>query len=208
MISKEETKKYYKEYYEKNKETIKQRQKEYNRQNRENRLTKQKEWRDANREKIHKQQKEYRNIEENKKKRKLYNKEYNKKYSLKLKDNDKERYKTNKMLRDNTIDGITMNLFNHAKTRSKKHNYELDFDKLFLTNLIKEAFHKLGEMISVNRNSPIRASMDQIIPGKGYTADNIQIIPQWLNYAYHDFDKNLINDEIIKFAEYLKSMKK
>lgn len=61
-----------------------------------------------------------------------------------------------------------------------------------------EIAHSKGDVDFIN---PISApSPDRLDNSRGYADDNIQIVPMWLNYAYHDWDKEAVEAEILKWA--------
>lgn len=45
-----------------------------------------------------------------------------------------------------------------------------------------------------------RPSPDRIDNNRGYSAENVQVVPAWLNFAYHSWDKKLVEDAILKWA--------
>jgi hypothetical protein len=82
----------------------------------------------------------------------------------------------------------------------KKFEYEfLDFVEKELA--IAEA---LG-LVTRETRCPDTASLDQIIPGKGYTESNTQIAPMCVNFAYHDFDKSSVDEVLTRYLMYKKS---
>lgn len=66
-----------------------------------------------------------------------------------------------------------------------------------ITSLLSAA-HEAGD---ISFSNPISApSPDRINNARGYHDDNIQIVPMWLNYAYHDWDKDEVEAEILEWA--------
>lgn len=53
----------------------------------------------------------------------------------------------------------------------------------------------------VSFTDPICApSPDRIRNDEGYSDDNVQVVPRWLNYAYHDWDKTAVEAAILAWA--------
>jgi len=58
-------------------------------------------------------------------------------------------------------------------------------------------------LIAGDKNSP---SLDQIIPGKGYTVDNVWLISEWLNKAKNDMQLNTFFNKMQKCVNNLQKM--
>lgn len=58
-------------------------------------------------------------------------------------------------------------------------------------------------LIAGHKNSP---SIDQIIPGKGYTIDNVWLISDWLNKAKNDMPLNTFINTMKKCTKNLEQM--
>ena len=108
----------------------------------------------------------------------------------------------NNILRDKDFDSRLMHLLaerlNGAKRRATMKN--LPFD-LTLENLLllfnkqngKCAISNIDMTVNMrNGRSPFNLSLDQIIPSKGYTLDNIQFICMAVNQLKSDFDNDVI----------------
>jgi hypothetical protein len=193
---KEKNRQYYRDYYAKNKDKIQAANKKYLDKNKDRQVAYRKRWRKENKEYLASLSREHRknNWDEYKK----YMRKYNREYNLAHKDEIRQKY----LAKIETIPAIAQ----HFIIRARKRN-ELDFDVELLKTMITEAFIKFGDMISCTPNSLTKVSLDRIDSNHGYSKDNIQIIPKWLNYAYDKFDKEEINREIIKFAKYLTESK-
>ena len=54
---------------------------------------------------------------------------------------------------------------------------------------------------NMNLNRSMIASLDKIIPSKGYTDENTQIIPLWLNSAKLDSTQEELDNNILSYIE-------
>jgi len=88
-----------------------------------------------------------------------------------------------------TVMGRSVQLFHSAKQRAKKNRLpftitkQMVYDRLVALNGIAEVipdsfdFTALGD----GRQNPYAPSIDQKIPGQGYTPENFQIVVFWYN---------------------------
>lgn len=132
----------------------------------------------------------------------------NYKRSSELAKENSERYKKYKSEQRKTDKGLLTVLFNRIQRRTREVYGGIAIDKETLGIILENSKIKFGKLLSNEPHSPRIASVDRFDNSKGYTEDNIQIIPAWLNYAYNDYDKTEVNNEIIAYAEYLKSINK
>lgn len=187
------------------------RQNHYYKKHQEKRLAYGKSYREKNREKINEKQRKHRveHPEKYKQIRKDYSKQYYEENKETLLQRSRKYYRDFTKINNytSTLPSTVSIMFGAIKRRNKNKNIIIDFDKAYLQNVIDDTLIALKDLVSLIVNSPTRVSIDKLDPSQGYIKDNIQIIPAWLNYAYHDFDKNEVNEQIIKFAEYLKSKK-
>lgn len=184
--------------YQKNKDKRKAYRKEYYLNNREKVLADTKRYKEENKEKVL----EYR--ENNKEQEYERQKEYRKKHSVIPDGEDCSPFRKRSRARESTFKGTITKFFAIIRGRAKKNGYISNIDKDYLVQLLNDALINLGDLISLEVLSPRRASIDQIIPGNGYYKGNVHIIPAWLNYAYLDYDKDEVNEQIVKFSEYVK----
>jgi len=182
---------------------------------------KRREYRARNKDKINDTQREWRlkNYDVIKEQRKIYNKNYrennkdiikncptnNPEYRKEYRENNREKYRQFNNEYYKTLDGTISALINAAIKRSKLKQLEFNLSREFIKILIIDALDKLGDHITLTKHSPKRASLDRIDSSKGYTEDNVQIIPNWLNCAYSNYNKNDININIIEFGKYLQN---
>lgn len=107
-----------------------------------------------------------------------------------------------------SLEGSVVKLLDSCRRRCKNKKLQFDIDKEFIVDLVNKTIEKCPNIFSMQPHSPKKISIDQIVCGKGYTQDNVQIIPAWLNFAYNDYNKTEVDDAIIEYAEYLKNIKK
>lgn len=160
-----------------------------------------KEYRQKNKHRIKEQQKRYR--ENNKDKIKLCptnSKEYHIQYRL----NNKDKTEQYNKIYASSLKGSSTILLSAAKNRSKLNNLEFDLDKHFIKTLLDTALDKWKDQITLDVHAPHRVSLDRIDTNGGYTKDNVQIIPAWLNYAYMDYDKTIVDMLIINYVNTIK----
>lgn len=89
-------------------------------------------------------------------------------------------------------------LWSMAKHHAKKDGVPLDFTREELAILLDAAIIS-GDVVA-EKHRPNTASLDRRDPLRPLSRDNVQILPQWLNYAYHDFDKREVDDLILRRA--------
>ena len=69
-------------------------------------------------------------------------------------------------------------------------------------DIAKQKISDAYEFGDVDFLNPICApSPDRIDNTKGYSDENVQIVPMWLNYAYHDWDKEQVEQVILEWAK-------
>jgi len=94
------------------------------------------------------------------------------------------------------------NLFNNAKMRAKEKKLEINIDKEFIKNNLKEFCPVLGikyEFASGKQSSPNSPSLDRIDNSKGYIKKNVRIISLRANKLKNDATK----EEIEKILNYI-----
>ncbi len=67
-----------------------------------------------------------------------------------------------------------------------------------LESLVTNAL-KTG-MVTLNTNKPDTASLDRIVSSKGYTPDNVQIVPRWYNMAKLHFTETELLEAVHRFG--------
>lgn len=93
--------------------------------------------------------------------------------------------------RSNTRAGRIRTFLDRAAVRSRQGDFPFALTKAHVAELLDEAV--LSGAVTLEANRPTTASIDRLRPELGYVDGNVQIIPQWLNFAYHDFDKTEID---------------
>lgn len=90
-----------------------------------------------------------------------------------------------------TVDSCSRSLLRSANNRCKKLNLPFDLSLFWITQKVQEAVD--AGLVTCETHNPMNASIDQIIPGKGYTQGNVQIVPAWYNFAKQDYpEKELL----------------
>lgn len=103
----------------------------------------------------------------------------------------------------NTFDGWLVNVIRGHKNRAKEVGVPFDLDIEYLTALWTGEDYYTGEQIewcteSVNGTAPLhQASLDRVIPEKGYTKGNVQWVSKRTNMMKH----NCTDDELYRFCE-------
>ena len=90
-----------------------------------------------------------------------------------------------------------------CKQRAKKHKIPYNIDSKYIISL----FYKQNKcciktkipfsLPGTKKKSPWTPSIDQIIPGKGYTKDNVQLVCMMYNFAKHTWT----NEDVMKFVQ-------
>lgn len=86
-----------------------------------------------------------------------------------------------------SINGRATTLFNDAKRRALKHSKVFSINLEFVKKLMREnsCCQQTGDILELsvgtNTRNPYAPSLDQIVAGKGYTAENTQLVAGWYN---------------------------
>lgn len=111
-----------------------------------------------------------------------------------------EKAKANCLRMRRSLNGVAGQIWNSARIRANKCKLKFSITKEWILEKLK---HGLCEVTKkefiLEAHNPWRPSLDQIIPGEGYTIENCQVVACIYNFAKHKYS----HQDVIELAKAL-----